>query len=384
MLSVASCIGFDVKNAVSGKLSETELSHFQEKLRIHFIHEALHKSRVDADYHALGLEEARFRGRLVPHVTSVVVQDDRSNAFQLLSVGEAELSVNNCSQLWQGETSTIIPMSAFDRKNIMDTAKNWILEDLNVLAFTYSPVPYAFEDWGEDGGVVYLVHREGGDSSTPVASVTSRGSTSDTRENAADDDYWNLTKNHIFLGLLGSTSGPRKNMVPFISKSNNAGIRFVYFSPRNMRRSKELASKLGLEMGWNCAISLRALESDQDHDEHRMISAYADWDVNAKLPHGIKEIRKHLVDVDNVPLLVSLFTDATYQSTRDMVGILREHNDTVLVLGCSHHSKNLKIFESSDISVGVNVYEEVREQAKRDAELIEFWHDSTTYFIALF
>ena len=85
-----------------------------------------------------------------------------------------------------------------------------------------------------------------------------------------------------------------------------------------------------------------------------------------------------------MPLLVSLFTDATYQSTRDMVGILREHNDTVLVLGCSHHSKNLKIFESSDISVGVNVYEEVREQAKRDAELIEFWHDSTTYFIALF
>ena len=315
---------------------------------------------MDADYHALGLEEARFRGRLVPHVTSVIVQDDRSNAFQLLSVGEAELSVNNCSQLWQGETSTIIPMSAFDRKNILDTAKNWILEDLNVLAFTYSPVPYAFEDWGEDGGVVYLVHREGGDSSTPAASMPSRGSANDPRENVADDDYWNLTKNHVFLGLLGSTSGPRKNMVSFISKSNNAGIRFVYFSPRNMRRSKELASKLGLEMGWNCAISLRALESDQDHDEHRMISAYADWDVNAKLPHGIKEIRKHLVDVDNVPLLVSLFTDATYQSTRDMVGIFREHNDTVLVLGCSHQSKNLKIFESSDISVGVNVYEEVR------------------------
>lgn len=162
LLSMASCIGFDVKNAVSGRFSETELHHFKEKLRIHFIHEALHKSRVDADYHALGLEEARFRGRLVPHVTSVVVQDDRSDAFQLLSVGEAELSVNNCSQLWQGETSTIIPMSAFDRKNLLDTAKNWILEDLNVVAFTYSPVPYAFEDWRGKEGVVYLVHREGG------------------------------------------------------------------------------------------------------------------------------------------------------------------------------------------------------------------------------
>jgi len=88
LFSVASCIGFDVKNIVSCRLSTTELSHFKEKLRIHFINESLHRSRVDADYHALGLEEARFRGRLVPHVTSVVVQDDRTNAFQLLSVGE--------------------------------------------------------------------------------------------------------------------------------------------------------------------------------------------------------------------------------------------------------------------------------------------------------
>jgi len=43
-----------------------------------------------------------------------------------------------------------------------------------------------------------------------------------------------------------------------------------------------------------------------------------------------------------------------------MVSIFREHNDTVLVLGCNHHSKNMKIFESSDISVGVNVVEEER------------------------
>lgn len=35
-----------------------------------------------------------------------------------------------------------------------------------------------------------------------------------------------------------------------------AGIRFVYCSPYNYRRTKRLASKMGLETDWNCAISL--------------------------------------------------------------------------------------------------------------------------------
>mmetsp|Transcript_18612 Transcript_18612/g.37301 ORF Transcript_18612/g.37301 Transcript_18612/m.37301 type:complete len:448 (+) Transcript_18612:2098-3441(+) len=157
--------------------------------------------------------------------------------------------------------------------------------------------------------------------------------------------------------MLGSTSGPRSMIAPFIRKCKHCGVRFVYFSPRNMRRSKELASKLGLEMGWNCAISLRPLHG-QEHDEHRMISSYADWDVNAKLPHGVEEIRRHVADVDNVPLLVSLFTDSTEDSTKSMVEIFKENSDTVLVLGCSHVSRNIKIFGSSDVSVGVDTVEE--------------------------
>ena len=39
----------------------------------------------------------------------------------------------------------------------------------------------------------------------------------------------------------------------------------------------------------------------------------------AKLPRGVKEIRPHIENVDNVPLLVSLFTDCTPSATREMV-----------------------------------------------------------------
>jgi len=52
------------------------------------------------------------------------------------------------------------------------------------------------------------------------------------------------------------------------------------------------------------------------------VSDYADWDVNAKLPHGVQDVRKHLEEVDNVPLLVSLFTDVTKQTTKEMVRVV--------------------------------------------------------------
>lgn len=75
---------------------------------------------------------------------------------------------------------------------------------------------------------------------------------------------------------------------------------------------------MGIDVAWNCAISLRSLDNGQE-DPHRMISTYADWDVNARLPHGIIDVKRHLSEVDNVPLLVSLFTDATEETTTDMV-----------------------------------------------------------------
>jgi hypothetical protein len=84
-----------------------------------------------------------------------------------------------------------------------------------------------------------------------------------------------------------------------------------------MRLTKEIASQMGIDVAWNCAISLRPLDYGEE-DPHRMVSNYADWDVNAKLPHGIDSVRQHLQEVDNVPLLVSLFTDVTKETTKEV------------------------------------------------------------------
>ena len=136
-------------------------------------------------------------------------------------------------------------------------------------------------------------------------------------ESGVDD--WSLVRNQIFLGLLGSSISPRKEIESVIEVCANAGIRFVYFSPRNMRRTKELASQMGIDVAWNCAISLRPLDEGEEADAHRMTSNYADWDVNARLPHGVEDVKRHLKEVDNVPLLVSLYTDVTKHTTAEMV-----------------------------------------------------------------
>ena len=83
-----------------------------------------------------------------------MIQDQRSKANQLLTVGDARVVTEQCADAWQGENLTISPLSSTDRQMIMETSKNWSLSDLDVAAFGYAPVPSPFEERisGVDGG----------------------------------------------------------------------------------------------------------------------------------------------------------------------------------------------------------------------------------------
>eukprot|EP00741_Cyanophora_paradoxa_P002833 tig00000632_g2749.t1 len=63
-----------------------------------------------------------------------------------------------------------------------------------------------------------------------------------------------------------------------------------------------------------------------------------------KLPYGISAVRPHIAQVDNVPLLVSLFSDAAPDATREMIGILQEHGEVVLCIGSSANVHNAAAF----------------------------------------
>ena len=66
--------------------------------------------------------------------------------------------------------------------------------------------------------------------------------------------------------------------------------------------------------------SKHSVTSDSDPFEYDMSN-------RAQLPRGIENIRPHLETMDNVPLLVSLFTDCTPNTTKEMVKIMQEYGE---------------------------------------------------------
>jgi hypothetical protein len=286
------CIGFNTEKNSFGDMGD--LSPFVEVGRFQIISSRIFRERLKTDTHALGLEDSRNWGKLRTDATSVIIQDKRSKAYQLLTVGDPRVVANFCHEAWQGENSTILPLSAKDRKSTLATSDDWMLADLDVAAFSYTPLPYTLQEHFQQS------HQK--------QSPTKKYLLENTVKDSTTSEEWSILGNQIFLGVLGSSIVPRKEIEKLLQVFGEAGVRFVYFSPRNMRRTKEVASQMGIDVAWNCAISLRPLGEGED-DQYRMKSTYADWDINAKLPHGIDQVRKHLKEVDNVPLLVSLFTD---------------------------------------------------------------------------
>lgn len=73
-----------------------------------------------------------------------------------------------------------------------------------------------------------------------------------------------------------------------------------------------------------------------------------DMSNRAKLPKGIDNIRPHLENVDNVPLLVSLFTDCTPEATKEMIAIMQEYEEVVCVIGSMANEYNIPIYLQAD------------------------------------
>ena len=143
LVSLAECIGFSKEGNSIGERGD--ISTFQERLRLHVLSNNLFKERLGLDSHERSSEQSRWWGLLRPDVTSVIVHDSRTKAFQLLSVGDPLVVCNLCNEAWQGEISTILPFASEDRKTIIETTNTWKLADLDVAAFSYTPVPHTLE-----------------------------------------------------------------------------------------------------------------------------------------------------------------------------------------------------------------------------------------------
>lgn len=73
-----------------------------------------------------------------------------------------------------------------------------------------------------------------------------------------------------------------------------------------------------------------------------------DMSNRAKLPRGIDKIRPHIEQIDNVPLLVSLFTDCTPTVIREMLQIMQDFGEVVCVMCSSANSDNMGVCLQAD------------------------------------
>lgn len=122
---------------------EEDISTFTRLVEMNVLAPCLGNDRVVEDTHLWGQEQTRRRGTLVSSARAVVVDDGRSGSMQLLSHGAPPLILSYCREYWDGAHITHI--SSADRKEVLDVYGRWALEDFDVVAFGYSPLPSYME-----------------------------------------------------------------------------------------------------------------------------------------------------------------------------------------------------------------------------------------------
>ena len=241
-----------------------------------------------------------------------------------------------------------------------------------------------------------------GTASAPTSAETT-SSTNPTATALAEARLLRMQSGQVFAGLIGARYQPAAKVQQLIKDLDAAGVRFVYFASRNYRRVRPLAQKMGLETGWNCAISLMprarssaaattvtgtsapvarhypastaadrgalgVFEVEEDEEDFGVEGVVTDerrwramrsqvdeqiWDHKAQLPHGVPEIRSHLRDVDNVPLLVSLFTDSSPPAIAGMMRVQQEMGEVVLIIASPLRKSSPLLYAVGDVAIAL-------------------------------
>ena len=71
------------------------------------------------------------------------MNDNRGGGLQLMSHGDPSLMLSYCREYWDGDSIT--PLTPEDRKEVLDVHQRWELEDFDVIAFGYTPVPFTLQ-----------------------------------------------------------------------------------------------------------------------------------------------------------------------------------------------------------------------------------------------
>nr|XP_013799559.1 PREDICTED: uncharacterized protein KIAA0195 homolog [Apteryx mantelli mantelli] len=339
------------------------------------------------------------------HMINLFVKDTNTSTEQMFSHGTADIILEACTDFWDG--TDIYPLSGSDRKKVLDFYQRACLSGY-CSAFAYKPMHCALSSQ-LNGKCIELVQVPGQSAiftccdlpgTTPIKQSSRRNSWSSDEgigEVMEKEDCIQALSGQIFMGMVSSQYQARLDIVRLIDGLVNACIRFVYFSLEDELKSKVFAEKMGLETGWNCHISLTpngdvpgseippsspshagSLHDDlhqvsrddveglllMEEEGHSDLISFQPTDSDipsfledcnrAKLPRGIHQVRPHLQNIDNVPLLVPLFTDCTPETMCEMIKIMQEYGEVTCCLGSSANLRNSCLFLQSDISIALD------------------------------
>ena len=117
----------------------------------------------------------------------------------------------------------------------------------------------------------------------------------------------------------------------------DAGIRPVLFSKEDLISTKTVGADLGIDnTDFNAWISLR--------DDVTEVYERINRDGNQVLPSGIESIKKHLAEIDKIPLQVQMFLHAEAKTTEQMFQIYQDEGDIVACVGNILNSENMSVF----------------------------------------
>ena len=308
-----------------------------------------------------------------PHLISSVIHDKLATSHLLMSRGSGDMIATCCSDFWDGKD--LQRMTNFERGTILEFYNRRNFTSYCV-ALAYNPLldanlePLKNQQINLFVPTCHMQHWNGYKDIT-TSTTDTHVSSSPASPSKPEDIFNQLQCNQVFLGLVSLHFKPKRDIVDLIEDLQVAGIRFVHFTAENDVRGKVFAQKLGLEADWNCHISLAPAEegegtsdeaevNDEELLSHSSSSSSLSSVINtymsynrARLPKGIDQVRPHLERVDNVPLLVPLFTDCTTDTIREMIAILQENREIVLCLGNAWNRENLTIFAQADMSLSL-------------------------------
>jgi len=182
---------------------------------------------------------------------------------------------------------------------VKDIIKQWDLNDLDAIAFSYKPAVPSIYSFINDKSYEKGINKK-------------RIEYLKTQQN-----------NQIFLGMVGVKEHCRREINEVFKGmgEEGAGIRCVIFCKEGPMETKNLGAEIGLNTDWNSCISL----ADEANDYTKLINI----DGNLILPYGVKGIRKHLKEIDEIPLQVPMFCDSYPGSIKEMIKMYQENGEVV-------------------------------------------------------